>query len=137
MYPLLLWLIPTLEKFPRGQRFLLGDRIETAALDVLDLLIQATYTRERQAMLGRANLGLERLRMLARRRPATPTCSESRTGRHAAARPPGLSQRPRKMGFASLYPSSGWIRDRTAGVRGVGPAPPGNGADAVVSGRGA
>jgi len=66
MYRFILWLIPTLEKFPRGQRFLLGDRIETAALDVLDLLIQATYTRERQAMLRAANLGLERLRILSR-----------------------------------------------------------------------
>ena len=27
----LLWLIPTQEKFPRGQRFLLGDRIKTIA----------------------------------------------------------------------------------------------------------
>jgi hypothetical protein len=66
MYRFILWLIPTLEKFPRGQRFLLGDRIENAALDVLDLLIQATYTRERRAMLQSANLGLERLRILSR-----------------------------------------------------------------------
>ena len=48
---LLLWLIPTLEKFPRSQRFLLGDRIETAALDCLERLIEATYTRERRAPL--------------------------------------------------------------------------------------
>ena len=66
MYRFLLWLIPTLEKFPRGQRFLLGDRIENAALDTLDLLIQATYSRDRQALLHRANLGLERLRVLSR-----------------------------------------------------------------------
>jgi hypothetical protein len=26
-----LWLVPTLDKFPRSQRFLLGDRIEAAA----------------------------------------------------------------------------------------------------------
>jgi hypothetical protein len=32
----LTWLIPTLEKFPRAQRFLLGDRIECTALDVLE-----------------------------------------------------------------------------------------------------
>lgn len=35
-YGFLAWLIPTLEKFPRSQRFLLGDRIESAALDVLE-----------------------------------------------------------------------------------------------------
>jgi len=43
----LTWLIPTLEKFPRAQRFLLGDRIESTALDVLERLIEATYTRVR------------------------------------------------------------------------------------------
>lgn len=37
------WLIPTVEKFPRSQRFLLGDRIQSTALDVLERLIEATY----------------------------------------------------------------------------------------------
>jgi hypothetical protein len=27
------WLIPTVEKFPRSQKFLLGDRIQSAAHD--------------------------------------------------------------------------------------------------------
>ncbi len=40
----LLWLIPTVEKFPRSQKFLLGDRIQTEALRVQDALIEATYT---------------------------------------------------------------------------------------------
>lgn len=62
----LLWLIPTLEKFPRAQRFLLGDRIESAALDVLERLIEATYTRERRSLLQQANLGLTKLRHLLR-----------------------------------------------------------------------
>lgn len=31
MYRFLLWLVPTLEGFPRSQRFLLGDRMQTAA----------------------------------------------------------------------------------------------------------
>ncbi len=62
----LLWLIPTLDKFPRAQRFLLGDRIETTALDVLERLIEATFTRERRTMLQQANLGLEKLRHLMR-----------------------------------------------------------------------
>ena len=30
-YQFLLWLVPTLDKFPRNQKFVLGDRIETAA----------------------------------------------------------------------------------------------------------
>ncbi|MGE0225640.1 MAG: diversity-generating retroelement protein Avd [Acetobacteraceae bacterium] len=62
----MLWLGPTVEKFPRSQKFVLGDRIQTTALDVLDSLIAATYTRGRDAMLVQANLGLERLRVFMR-----------------------------------------------------------------------
>ena len=39
MYQFLLWLIPAVEKFPRSQKFLLGDRIQNAALGVLERLI--------------------------------------------------------------------------------------------------
>jgi hypothetical protein len=56
------WLIPAVERFPRAQKFLLGDRIQTTALDVLEALIEATYARDRKAHLARANLGLEKLR---------------------------------------------------------------------------
>lgn len=65
-YQFLVWLIPILEKFPRGQRFLLGDRIETATLDVLEGLIEATYSRDARAILARVNLLLEKLRHLFR-----------------------------------------------------------------------
>lgn len=65
-YQLINWLMPTIAKFPREQRFLLGDRIQSAALDVLEALIEATYTRERRGHLARANLGLEKLRFSMR-----------------------------------------------------------------------
>jgi hypothetical protein len=66
IYQLLLWLIPTVEKFPRAQKFLLGDRIQGAALDVLEALVSATFTRARVGHLATANLGLEKLRVLLR-----------------------------------------------------------------------
>ena len=66
MQGFLLWLIPTLNKFPRAQRFLLGDRIENTALDVLEQLIGATYTKNRRQLLQQANLGLQKLRILMR-----------------------------------------------------------------------
>jgi hypothetical protein len=62
----ILWLVSTVEKFPRSQKFLLGDRIQSTALDVLEALIEATYTRDRRSHLARANLGLEKLRVLLR-----------------------------------------------------------------------
>ena len=66
MYRFLLWLVPAVEKFPRRQKFLLGDRIQTTALNVLERLIEATYTRARQDTLAEANLGIEKLRFLFR-----------------------------------------------------------------------
>ena len=53
-----------MEKFPRSHKFTLGDRIETIALNVLEALIEATYTRDRAEALRRANLGIEKLRFL-------------------------------------------------------------------------
>ncbi|MSO77758.1 MAG: diversity-generating retroelement protein Avd [Alphaproteobacteria bacterium] len=66
MYRFQVWLVPTVEKFPRSQKFLLGDRIQATALDVLERLIDATYTRARDRLLGDANLGIEKLRFLIR-----------------------------------------------------------------------
>ena len=62
----LLWLIPTVDKFPRSQKFLLGDRIQSTALDMLEGLIDATYSRKRVPILTTVNLKLERLRFLFR-----------------------------------------------------------------------
>jgi hypothetical protein len=65
-YQFLNWLMPTIGRFPREQRFLLGDRIQSTALDVLEALIEATYTHDRRAHLTHANLGLEKLRFFFR-----------------------------------------------------------------------
>jgi len=45
LYNFLLWIIPKLETFPRSQKFLIADRIETVLLDVLDLLIEVAYSK--------------------------------------------------------------------------------------------
>jgi hypothetical protein len=49
--------VPTIERFPRSQKFLLGDRMQATALDVLEALIKATCTRDRRGHLARANRG--------------------------------------------------------------------------------
>ena len=65
LYDFLLWIIPKLEKFPRSQKFLIADRIETILLDVLELLIEA-YSKRKSGLLRTANLKLEQLRYLVR-----------------------------------------------------------------------
>ena len=66
MYRFVLWLVPTVEKFPRRQKFLLGDRLQAPALDVLERLVETSYTRDRRRHLLAANLGIEKLRFLCR-----------------------------------------------------------------------
>ena len=66
LYDVILWLMGRVEKFPRSQKFTLGDRIITLCLDTLDILIEATYTRQRVPLLQKANVQLEKLRFLIR-----------------------------------------------------------------------
>ena len=53
-----------------SQRFLPGDRLQTTALDVLERLIEATYTRARRPHPAAANLGIEKP-WVPRSRPST------------------------------------------------------------------
>lgn len=65
-YLFLLWLVPTVDKLPRSQKFTLGDRLQNSALSVLDALVEASDTHQPAVQLRKANLGLERLRYLVR-----------------------------------------------------------------------
>jgi hypothetical protein len=65
-YDLILWSCHHTGRFPRNHRFVLGERIERNLYDLLENLVQARYTRQRQALLERANLQLEILRFQVR-----------------------------------------------------------------------
>ena len=41
-YQFMLWLVPTVEKFPRSLKFSLGDRVLNAGIAVLEGIIDAT-----------------------------------------------------------------------------------------------
>ncbi len=65
-YDLSLWLLQRTGGFSRAHRHTLGTRIEEASLEVLELLIEAGYSREKIPPLERANRRIERLRYLIR-----------------------------------------------------------------------
>jgi len=67
-YDLILWSCNHTSRFPRNHRFVLGERIERNlyGLGLLETLIQAKYTRNRQRLLEDANLALEVLRFQMR-----------------------------------------------------------------------
>lgn len=60
------WLLVTTGKFPRQARFSFAQRIEGLALDVVEDLVEARYSRDKRAILKRANLRLEKMRVLLR-----------------------------------------------------------------------
>ncbi len=60
------WLLPTTEKFPKKVRFTLSQRIDNLALDIVEDLVEARYSRQKLEHLRRANLRLEKLRILLR-----------------------------------------------------------------------
>ena len=65
-YDLILWSYHYTGKFPRNHRFVLGERIERNLYDLLETLIRAKYSRQRQPLLEQANLSLEILRFQMR-----------------------------------------------------------------------
>src|SRR5689334_2742868 len=61
-----IWSCKHTSKFPRNHRFVLGERIERNRYDLLEILLRAKYSRQRQPLLEQANLTLEILRFQMR-----------------------------------------------------------------------
>ena len=66
LYDLMLWTLNHTARFPRHHRYSLGTKIEATLLELLDVLIEARYVREKTALLDRANIVLERFRFQMR-----------------------------------------------------------------------
>ena len=65
-YDFLLYLLPQVAKFPRSERYLLGERLETISFEVQELLLEACYTREKLHLLQKVNVKLEQARYYVR-----------------------------------------------------------------------
>jgi hypothetical protein len=65
-YDFALWLLPHVAKFNRSHRFTLGDRVGEGVLETLELLVEATYTKDKRSLLQHANRRLQRVRYLIR-----------------------------------------------------------------------
>ena len=66
VYQLVRWLYPTIQKFPKSQRFVLGQQIENISLDVLRGIIRANASRTKLPILYEASVDLDTLRILLR-----------------------------------------------------------------------
>jgi hypothetical protein len=65
-YDFMLWLHPVVNKFPKSQRFVLGQRIELKTLDLIHSMIVANTLRDKTVTLQQASVELDELRILVR-----------------------------------------------------------------------
>jgi hypothetical protein len=68
-YELILWLYPTVNKFPKSQRFVLGQRIENTVFKIVESIIGirvAINNEEKLTQLQNISVEMDKLRMLIR-----------------------------------------------------------------------
>jgi hypothetical protein len=67
-FDFLTWLLPRTESFPRAQRFSVTQRLQHAALDFQELIVEAEAARgvERRTYLRRADAALGKVRLYLR-----------------------------------------------------------------------
>ena len=66
IYEFSLWIYPCVNKFPKSQRFVLGQHIENTVLELLEGVIEANSARSKQYHWKRISLKLDKLRVLIR-----------------------------------------------------------------------
>ncbi len=60
------WLLVTLDGFPKKARFNFSDRLTNLSLQIVEDLVEARYSRNKGVVLRRANMNLEKIRILMR-----------------------------------------------------------------------
>ena len=65
-YSTLDWVLSSVENFPKKARFSLASRIADTALDTMELIVEAIYTKNRLHILDKANIYMEKQRVLFR-----------------------------------------------------------------------
>ena len=60
------WLFPHTQKFPKCSRFTLALRIENYALNIIEDLVEARYSKNKIEILRKINLSLEKIRIMLR-----------------------------------------------------------------------
>ena len=65
-YDVTKWLLERVDSFPKNQRFIFGQRIADRALNILESLVEATYTARKGDLLVGVNRDIEVMRWLIR-----------------------------------------------------------------------
>jgi len=65
-YKTLDWILNILEHYPRKVRFTLTTRISNEALNTLELIIEAIYSKDRVPIIDKINMSIEKQRIFFR-----------------------------------------------------------------------
>jgi len=65
-YNLTIWYIKKIAKLPKNHRYTLGEKIQNSLLELLLILSDAIYSKNKKELLTHANREIERLRLLTR-----------------------------------------------------------------------
>ncbi len=65
-YKTLNWILDSAERMPKKVRFSIASRITDLSLQILELIVEAIYLKQRQSSLTAINVALEKLRVLYR-----------------------------------------------------------------------
>jgi flagellar biosynthesis/type III secretory pathway protein FliH len=65
-YGILDWILSRCEQYPKSVRFTVSSRISNLALDIVEKIIQAIYSKDRLYILKEINIYLEKLRVFFR-----------------------------------------------------------------------
>ncbi len=65
-YDLLGWIMDRVSKFPKNMRFGIVQTLERIALEMLEVIVEALYRRDRHVLHQVGNLQLEKLRVFLR-----------------------------------------------------------------------
>jgi len=66
VYDLILYVFPIVNKFPKSQRFVLGQQIQNTMVDIAKLIVEANKSRNKTRLLFQLDVELEKLRLLLR-----------------------------------------------------------------------
>ena len=65
-YDLLLWIYPTIKKFPKSDKYTLGENIKKCILDIISNIICFCKYKNKLLYLNKIDLDLEKLRIFFR-----------------------------------------------------------------------
>ena len=65
-YEFTLWVFPRVNKFPKSQRFVLGQQLENVTLEILEGIIEVNQKERKLVYLKQISLKLDVLRILVR-----------------------------------------------------------------------